>query len=160
MNRQPVPSILLSVAIVSFFAVTLYQRDGESGRSPKSDGATKAVASDTGRIGRAEVADKGGSHAMQPVMPPAGTVATSTAAHTDHRKSATTAKTAVSPAPGASREPVAFAPGPSIRAVSNRPAVAEPSQTASPSARPRPSGWKEVPTIPPVSSARGRSGTR
>jgi hypothetical protein len=147
MNRQPVPSILVSVAIVCFFAVTLYQRDGESRRSPKPGGEAGVVASGTGTARGSEVAEDGGSHPMRPGDRVASTPTT-------------TAKAVDSPAWGANREAVALAPGPPIRAVSDRRASAEPSQASSPSERVHASGWKTVPPISPTSSATGRSGNR
>jgi nucleoid-associated protein YgaU len=83
MNRQAVPSVLLSVSIVCFFAVALYQRDFDSGRSANGGGsrpsASRREPTQSARVGiaaadRAGVPAGGRSAAMArpaPILRPA-----------------------------------------------------------------------------------------
>ncbi len=114
MNRQAVPSILLSVAIVCFFAVALYQRDpkplstagrGASPRAPASRGPASQGAGTT-PVGATEMT-------RDAPVPRVGDVSSQVASHSD-------------------RGPGAGAPVPAIRMVSSRAVRASGPQSLTP----------------------------
>jgi hypothetical protein len=169
MNRQAVPSIFLSVAIVCFFAVALYQRDVDPRRAMKPDRTTKAVPPDVPSTDRAEATPKGGMRATQPQETPRDRIAVAAPARADETINGLAAtgssKSTAPPRAGGKPEPTVAAPTPPIRTVATRSAVAAASQPHSQAVRAdraRPSGWKPASSGREASSSTttGRSGNR
>jgi hypothetical protein len=135
MNRQAVPSIFLSVSIVCFFAVALYQRDPESGRSAKvSDSRHSARRRGTTSPARAGVAtaDPGTVPAQErtathptPTAPTTSRLAATTAPIRPNERGRATRTDGLNPVrvpigDGAARATDLEAPLPAIRVVSKR----------------------------------------
>jgi hypothetical protein len=166
MNRQAVPSILLSVSIVGFFAIALYQRDVDPQRSPELGGAAKAVPPGIGATHRAEALPQNGVRATPARESPRDRVAVAPPARVDGRgggRAAGRAGDATAPAgEAASREPTPQSPAPPIRTVSTRPGrgAAQPSPPEVRADRARASGWRPAPAGGEASPSTARSENR
>jgi hypothetical protein len=167
MNRQAVPSIFLSVSIVCFFAVALYQRDAAPRRSPEPDTTTRAVSPRIESGDRVGATAQGRLGVAKPAESPRDGIAAANPARADQKAGALAATTADEPTgrarPAPSRLPADSGEAPPVRTVSNRFARASSSQPSSPSVpadRARPSGWRLVPAGADAPPFTGRSGSR